>query len=305
VTVARRDDAGRAERIGIKSGKIVKEVRGEDFREVLGRAFGARTVRSTRFEINSDASGVTFSGRGFGHGVGLCVVGAGARSAGGASADSILRFYFPSLTIGRAGAATATATAGAPATMAPAAMATPAAKAPVTTDVQLLLPAAEEGERSALVGLIRQAREAASAATGRKPPAVIRVTVHSSVEAFGRATGQPWWSAGATAAGAIDLLPITLLRQQGQLERTVRHEMVHALIDGALASKPMWVREGAAIYFSRSPAVGRQPVERVPCPSDAELLRPISAGAQRDAYARAEACFARQINSGRRWEDVR
>ena len=98
---------------------------------------------------------------------------------------------------------------------------------------------------------------------------------------------------------------VTPGRRQGQLERTVRHEMVHALIDGALASKPMWVREGAAIYFSRSPAVGRQPAERVPCPSDAEVLRPISAGAQRDAYARAEACFARQINSGRRWEDVR
>ena len=28
------------------------------------------------------------------------------------------------------------------------------------------------------------------------------------------------------------------------------------------------------------------------CPTDAELLRPVSAGAQRDAYARAEACFA-------------
>jgi hypothetical protein len=72
----------------------------------------------------------------------------------------------------------------------------------------------------------------------------------------------------------------------------------------------MWVREGAAIYFSRSRGVGPDP-ERLPratgmrCPSDAELLRAPSAGAQRDAYARAEACFARAIAAGRRWNEIR
>ena len=95
VTVSRRDDAGRAERVAIKSGKIVKEVRGEDFREALGRAFGARTVRSTRFDINSDATGVTFSGRGFGHGVGLCQAGAIARLTAGAKPKDVFAFYYP------------------------------------------------------------------------------------------------------------------------------------------------------------------------------------------------------------------
>ncbi len=136
-------------------------------------------------------------------------------------------------------------------------------------------------------------------------PPRLRVTVHPSVESFGRATGQPWWVSGATDGPAIDLLPITVLRQQGQLDRTIRHEVAHALLDGALAKRPMWVREGAAAYFS-SPASGNAPKpDRVTCPDDAELLRPVSAGAQRDAYARAEACFARALAEGKRWDQVR
>ena len=103
------------------------------------------------------------------------------------------------------------------------------------------------------------------------------------------------------------MLPIDLLKQRGQLERTIQHEVVHAMLDQALASKPMWVREGAAIYFSRDTAQAGDTTAaaRVSCPTDADLLRPVSAGAQRDAYARAEACFARAIAAGKRWDEVR
>ena len=96
-----------------------------------------------------------------------------------------------------------------------------------------------------------------------------------------------------------------MLRQQGQLDRTIRHEVTHALLDGALAKRPMWVREGAAAYYSRAASANRPKPERTACPSDVELLRPVSAGAQRDAYARAEACFARGIAEGKRWDEIR
>ena len=168
----------------------------------------------------------------------------------------------------------------------------------------LALPAAGEDERATLLSLIRRSRDEIAKVTGVTPPA-LRVTVHPTVDSFGRATGQPWWVSGATDGATIDLLPITMLRQQGQLERTVRHEVAHALLDGALATRPMWVREGAAAYFAH-PAGGRQgKPDRVSCPADHELLRPISAGMQREAYARAEACFARAIAEGKRWNDVR
>ena len=124
------------------------------------------------------------------------------------------------------------------------------------------------------------------------------------VDSFNRTTGQPWWVSGATDGAEIDLLPITVLRQQGQLERTIRHEVTHALLDAALAQRPMWVREGAAAYFARPDAASLKPT-RVPCPTDLELTRPLSAGSQRDAYARAEACFARAIADGKKWSEVR
>jgi hypothetical protein len=173
--------------------------------------------------------------------------------------------------------------------------------------VLIALPVAEESERATLLAVVRRARDTTAKATGRPAPAILRVTVHPTVESFGRATGQPWWVSAATAGTEIEVLPIGLLKQRGQLERTLQHEVVHAMLDQALASKPMWVREGAAIYFGRDASQSRDtaPAARVSCPTDAELLRPVSAGAQRDAYARAEACFGRAIASGKRWDEVR
>ena len=41
------------------------------------------------------------------------------------------------------------------------------------------------------------------------------------------------------------------------------------------------------------------------CPQDNELRYPVSAGALANAYGRARACFARQIEAGKVWNDVR
>ena len=82
VEVSRRDDAGRAVSVTLK-GAQQRTVRGEDFRETLSRAFGARTIRSTSFDIGRDGERFIFKGRGFGHGVGLCQAGALARLRAG------------------------------------------------------------------------------------------------------------------------------------------------------------------------------------------------------------------------------
>jgi len=42
-----------------------------------------------------------FSGKGFGHGVGLCQAGAAARIRAGASPDRVLEYYFPGTTLHR------------------------------------------------------------------------------------------------------------------------------------------------------------------------------------------------------------
>jgi hypothetical protein len=48
-----------------------------------------------------------------------------------------------------------------------------------------------------------------------------------------------------------------------------------------------------------------KPSPRASCPDDHELLHPVSVGALSNAYARARACFAKQIQSGRSWREVR
>ena len=95
IAVTRRDNAGRAARVEIRGRTAQKEVRGEDLREVLSRAFGARAVRSTWFEVKNAGGNVVFTGRGFGHGVGLCQTGALARLAAGTKVRDVIAFYYP------------------------------------------------------------------------------------------------------------------------------------------------------------------------------------------------------------------
>jgi stage II sporulation protein D len=94
VEVAGRDSAGRAEQIVLR-GTQTFVVRGEVFREIVTRRLGARTLRSTLFSVTKSGGAFVFSGKGFGHGVGLCQAGAIARLRAGASPEQVLSFYFP------------------------------------------------------------------------------------------------------------------------------------------------------------------------------------------------------------------
>lgn len=300
-------------------------VAAHDFRMAVGRVLGWQRLKSTAFDLDRTGAGYRFRGRGFGHGVGLCVVGAGFRAAAGASADAILRFYFPRLELsgaatllteaerstpappgppsGRRGSPSSTAGGAADASGA----ADPAPNAATTAaGIQLALPAEEERDRSDVMRAIVAARQDIVARTGMPAPPLIRITVHPTVESFGRTTGQPWWVSAATLGAAIEVLPTTMLRRQGVLERTLRHELAHVVVDERLAGRPMWVREGAALFLSAPPSPATAAADaRVSCPSDQELLRPASAGTQRDAYARAESCFRRAVAGGKAWYDVR
>ena len=333
LTIVERTASGRVARLRAE-GFVPAEISGNDFRLALGRMAGWQSLKSTAFEFRRSGTTFRFTGRGFGHGVGLCVIGAGNRAQAGATAADILRFYFPSLTIRIPRAATATA----PAATADAAVSAPAPvppsqalrQAPITapkgdaaSDIRLSLPVEDEGERAWLMVLLRKARDEMARAAGIPVPAVLTVTVHPSVEAFGRATGQPWWVGGATRGQDIALLPPRLLRQRGDAVRTIRHEVAHALLDDRLAGRPLWVREGLAIHFSTAegaasmsgaaataragPPPGAAAVRsaRPPCPTDREISQAVSAGAQREAYARAERCVADALARGTTWQALK
>ena len=94
VVITGRDEGGRAARVTLDGTRKV-EVRGEELRIVLTRAFGPRSIRSTKFDVQREGGAFVFTGRGFGHGVGLCQAGAYARLRAGARPEQVLSRYYP------------------------------------------------------------------------------------------------------------------------------------------------------------------------------------------------------------------
>jgi SpoIID/LytB domain protein len=327
--IASRNGSGRVGRLRV-DGLKPDLISGQDLRVVVGRTLGWQFIKSTAFDLRRDGNTYRFNGHGSGHGVGLCVIGSMHLAAGGQSREAILHRYFPGLVIAtppgiprsltteatrstrpdppdRAAAAIPRTASPPRATPSPA---SPPAPPPIVPEVLVSLPDGDEGERGFITDLAARARDDLARRLGVTAP---RVTLrfHPTVDSYERATREPWFTSGAIVDGDIHLLPPAVLRERGVLDRTIRHELVHVMTNAPLAERPLWVREGAAIYFAGEPAIpgGKDlrtaPPPRTSCPDDAELLRPVSAGALTNAYARAQACFARQMGQRRSWRDVR
>ncbi|PYR15658.1 MAG: hypothetical protein DMG00_00130 [Acidobacteria bacterium] len=229
-----------------------------------------------------------FTGHGSGHGVGLCVIGSARLAERGQTPEAILAHYFPGLPI--SGVSGLSGISGVRHLSDPV--------------ISLTLPDEDEGERTAIARRALGARDEIAKVLGVAPPPTITLRFHPTVDDYARATTQPWFTSGAIVDGELHLPPLAELRDRGVLDRAMRHELVHLMTDGLLATRPLWVREGAALYFSDRAAAPPAAV-RAPCPGDNELRRPVSAGALTNAHARARACFARQIEQGRDWRNVR
>ena len=107
VQVESRDESGRVSELLISlsnNNGDDKEVRieGNRIRSVIKTANGNDILRSTMFDVsmNSDKT-VAITGKGYGHGVGLCQWGAIDQSIKGRDYKQILSFYFPGTEISR------------------------------------------------------------------------------------------------------------------------------------------------------------------------------------------------------------
>jgi stage II sporulation protein D len=94
VEVAARSKSGRAAQVKL-AGMEPNRLRGEQFRAAIGYT----DLRSTAFSIKKKGETIQFTGRGYGHGVGMCVIGAGRRARRGESMTDILKAYYPGLAI--------------------------------------------------------------------------------------------------------------------------------------------------------------------------------------------------------------
>jgi SpoIID/LytB domain protein len=287
--VRSRSTSGRVLALGVP-GLSPDEVSGQTLRMLVGRTLGWHLIKSTDFQVTRVSSGYRFTGRGFGHGVGLCVIGATRRAAAGASRASLLEQYFPGLQVaplsagllnaprppvpdpaqplasGEASGLSAdlptsrTIGAGSDATERPAPSPSPGtggarpATGPATlapaTGIAVDLGAADERDRGYVAAIAERALAAAAARTGRVAPAGARLVFHPSVESFTRATGESQWSWASTRGARVDLQPYATLRDRGELESTVAHEAGHLVTGPALAGRSRWVHEGAAMFAS-------------------------------------------------------
>jgi stage II sporulation protein D len=94
VQVLRRDAGGRVVELAV-SGTRAPVVTGEDFRLAVLAAMGSRSLRSARFDVERVGRQMRFTGRGSGHGVGLCQVGLIGRLRAGQSPVQALLAYYP------------------------------------------------------------------------------------------------------------------------------------------------------------------------------------------------------------------
>ena len=279
--------SGRVERLRVP-GMRPNEISGPAFRD----AMGTTRIRSTAFTLKRDGNVVRFSGRGYGHGVGMCVIGAGRRARRGESLEAILTQYYPNLRL--------TDLASAP--VSPRPVPPPPVEASAS-GVVVSVPRDSKVSARELERITINARESLTRVLGT-PGVPVTVELHDTLDQFRLEVRRPWWVSSAVTGSTIDLAPPALLAQREGIEVTVRTAMAELLMSATFADRPAWVRVGGARYFaaaSRPPT----PSSNVSCPADAELTLALSAVAQREAETRAVQCFARALAKTPDWRAVK
>ena len=96
IEVSERTPSLRAAWITVHGTRSSVRLRGNEFRRMLGYD----RFKSTLFAVALDGQWARFSGRGYGHGVGLCQWGAKGMAEQGYQATRILEHYYPGSTLG-------------------------------------------------------------------------------------------------------------------------------------------------------------------------------------------------------------
>jgi stage II sporulation protein D len=215
ISVLNRDGAGRVERLSLGDGV---QISAEPFRLAIGRALGWNRLKSDLYTVR----GFTFSGRGVGHGLGLCQRGADGMPG---SFREILAQFYPGAIVGLTAQGIDWRTMGGE-----------------RVDVWAT------SERKDLVSLGDQMARMAEAETGLEINGRPRIQVFPTLASFRNTTGEPGWIAASTKGRLIRLQPAAADRA------TLRHEMLHVAIETNSRTRlPVWFREGLALALAGGP----------------------------------------------------
>ena len=274
LTVAKRDQTGRAELVSIL-GAQKRVINGWDFKLIVGRALGWNVLKSSRFTVSRSGSDFVFRGTGFGHGLGLCQEGAHEMAQRGHNYTQILAKYFPGTSVG-------------PQTI-------PINKTKSAHFTVSSVEKLDQKEAQQLLGALETnrgalARKLAAAGVEFKFPDV-EIFINKTTGDFVGRTGMPPWTAAATRNNHIELQPLALLKQRGILETTLRHELVHVVIDAVGRNQtPRWLAEGIALHLAgEGKLLAQRGNAPAMSPKDLEhkLANAKTAAELKDAYAAA------------------
>jgi stage II sporulation protein D len=205
-----------------------------EFRFAIGRALGWDKIRSDLYQVEDRGDRIAFRGRGQGHGVGLCQVGADSMGQQQKSYREILAYYYPGTSLGVTAAGL------------------PWQKLPGES-VDLITTNQAD---AALLTVADRAFHFAQQQTSWSFVARPQVKVYPAIAIYRDATGEPGWVAASTRGNTIRLQPIATLQRAGTLESTLRHEFLHTVLESqARPDTPLWLREGLAIYLANPEAV--------------------------------------------------
>lgn len=85
----RSERVEKLEIVAVDGGTVI--MAGKDFRQMIG----PNELRSTKFDVSVALGQLIVTGRGWGHGVGMCQWGAYGQAKQGKKADEILKYYYP------------------------------------------------------------------------------------------------------------------------------------------------------------------------------------------------------------------
>jgi len=263
VQVVRRTDEGRVLRLEFSWRGGGVPVTASSLRFALNRALGWNQLRSDWYSVSLRKGVLSFDGRGYGHGVGLCQAGATEMAAEGRSAAEILRFYFPGTQVG------------------------------VTAEGGVWRSAREAGWTLWSTGSSAELGKEADAAWVRAralhPPrnqVAAEVWAMPTTELFRQETSEPGWMLASTQGTRVILQPEDVLKKTGREQATLLHEFLHVLVESEASSQsPLWLREGIVEALAQGPGLrdvgGRFDVQML----DAALARRASEADSQRAHA--------------------
>jgi len=242
--ISARTGSRRAARLRLNGGfPSGAEIAASSFRFAVDRALGWNKIRSDLYSVRLEPDRVIFSGRGTGHGVGLCQAGAEEMAREGKDFRQILAFYYPGTDVG----------------------AHPSMAWQTRTNERFELRTLAPDKDSDILPIASRLLAEDEQTIGWKIQFTVQLQVFPTLDLYRDTTGEPGWVAASTRGGVIRLQPIAELRARKILDSTLQHELFHLLIESrAKPGLPIWFREGLALYFSDQAAAPETVTETAP-----------------------------------------